>query len=71
MFSLDAAVPQVFDIILKDKKNHMYTHEIVPEFCVRFAIILQMSNKIKFWTSTPLGDDVLWYCTFCIAVNAM
>ena len=29
----------------------MYTHEIVPEFCVRFAIILQMSNKIKFWTS--------------------
>ena len=32
-------------------KNHVYRHEVVPEFCVRFAIILQMSNQLKFWTS--------------------
>ena len=43
MFSLDIALPQVFDIA-KDKKNHMYKHEIVLEFYVRFASIFQMSN---------------------------
>ena len=79
MFSLDIALPQVFDIA-KDKKNHTYKHEIVLEFCVRFASIFQMSNEMKFWTTvkimspyllTPLDEDMFWQCTFCIAVNTM
>ena len=61
MFSLDAALLQGFDIYWKIKKNHMYRHEIVPTFCVRFAIILQMSNQIKFCSSLTNINPSWWW----------